>query len=87
MSGSEHLELASARRRNYSVTKSLVADTPRRCRSRAAGIALSPCPATSALGVSQLDEAQEAVDQAEEDADLKAREAAQRASGVPSYPV
>ena len=36
--------------------------------------------------VSKLDEAHEAADQAERDANLKAREAAKRASGVPSYP-
>ena len=36
--------------------------------------------------VSKLDEAQEAADQAEEDANLKAQAAAKRAAGVSSYP-
>ena len=36
--------------------------------------------------VSKLDEVNEAADQAERDANLKAQEAAKRASGVPSYP-
>lgn len=72
----DELIRASAAHNRYigieSLTEEELTDLRDRCASRAQ--------------VSKLDEAQEAADQAEQDADLKAREAAKRASGVPSYP-
>lgn len=72
----DELIRASAAHNRYigieSLTEEELTDLRDRCASRAQ--------------VSKLDEAHEAADQAEQDADLKAREAAKRASGVPSYP-
>jgi low affinity Fe/Cu permease len=72
----DELIRASAAQNRYigieSLTEEELGDLRDRCASRAQ--------------VSKLDEAQEAAEQAEIEADRKARDAARRASGLPSYP-